>query len=92
VYVSEIDQVYTGDFDNGLKHGSGVETWEGGARYVGNYQHDKRNGKGCYTYPDGRKFNGDYKNNEPDGNGTQTSSDGSVLHEGEWSMGEFVGS
>jgi hypothetical protein len=49
-------------------------------------------GKGCYTYPDGRQFDGIYKDNEPDGNGTQTSSDGSVLHDGEWSMGEFLGS
>jgi hypothetical protein len=49
-------------------------------------------GKGCYTYPDGIQFDGIYKDNEPDGNGTQTSSDGSVLHDGEWSMGEFLGS
>lgn len=49
-------------------------------------------GKGIYTYPDGRQFDGMYKDNEPDGNGTQTSPDGSVLHIGEWSMGEFLGS
>jgi hypothetical protein len=49
-------------------------------------------GKGCYTYPDGRQFDGIYKDNEPDANGTQTSPDGSVLYDGEYSIGEFLGS
>jgi hypothetical protein len=49
-------------------------------------------GRGIYTYPDGSKFEGEYKDDKPNGTGTQTSRNGSVLQDGSWSMGKFLGS
>jgi len=44
-----------------------------------------------YHYPDGRIYSGAYKDDRPNGHGTQTNADGTILYDGDWGMGEFIG-
>jgi hypothetical protein len=48
-------------------------------------------GHGVYHYPDGRCYSGEYKDDRPNGKGIQTASDGTILYDGQWTMGEFIG-
>jgi hypothetical protein len=48
-------------------------------------------GHGVYHYPDGRCYSGEYKDDRPNGKGIQTGSDGTILYDGQWTMGEFIG-
>jgi hypothetical protein len=48
-------------------------------------------GRGVYAYPDGRTYTGEYKDERPHGRGTETAADGSILYDGYWTLGEFVG-
>jgi hypothetical protein len=83
--------VYRGNYEYGKRHGEGLLTWPYGANYVGQFTNDKRNGTGVYTYADGRCYTGSYKDDRPHGYGKMTSSDGTVLYDGMWQLGEFVG-
>jgi hypothetical protein len=83
--------VYRGNYECGKRHGDGILTWPYGATYVGQFMNDKRNGTGVYTYADGRCYAGSYKDDRPHGYGKMTSSDGTVLYDGMWQLGEFIG-
>jgi hypothetical protein len=83
--------VYRGMYEHGQRHGYGILTWPYGAHYVGQFVHDKRHGEGIYTYPDKRCYTGAYHDDRPHGYGKMTSADGTVLYDGMWQLGEFIG-
>lgn len=66
-------------------------TWPYGAHYSGHFVEDKRNGEGEYHYADGRRFKGSYQDDRPHGYGILSSSDGTVIYDGQWELGEFLG-
>lgn len=87
-------RVYRGHWKDGKRHdsGSSLMTWPHGATYQGPYEKDKRSGaSGRYTYPDGRTYSGAYRDDRPHGRGTLTDAQGTVVYDGHWEFGEFLG-
>ena len=41
---------YIGEFANGLRHGIGICSWDGGKSYVGSWENNRQKGHGIYTY------------------------------------------
>ncbi|CAE7205934.1 PIP5K6 [Symbiodinium sp. CCMP2592] len=82
--------VHEGDYENGLRHGTGTNTSAGGDVYVGEYKDDKKNGMGTHTYADGDVYVGEFKDGQKNGTGTHTYADGDV-YVGEWKDGKKNG-
>lgn len=53
-------QVYRGDVRNGIRCGSGSNSWVDGQDYSGEWQANSRHGRGTHTWPDGRKVAGQW--------------------------------
>jgi hypothetical protein len=65
---------YEGEWQNDLKHGTGVYEWADGTRYVGEYRFDLRSGMGTLYEPgqDGESrvlYDGEWKNDAMEGPG-----------------------
>ena len=60
---------YTGDWENGQKHGYGNEFFSDGSEYNGFYESDLFNGGGIYKKIDGEIYNGNFLNGERSGDG-----------------------
>jgi hypothetical protein len=71
--------------------GKGIFTWPYGAKYEGEYTENKRNGHGVYVHADGRTYTGEYADDKPHGRGVLTDAKGTVIHEGNWKKGQFMG-
>ena len=54
---------YEGDWNHGMKHGSGIFIWADGSKYQGNFKDDQFNGDGEYTRADGKHYKGNDKTN-----------------------------
>ena len=91
VFVFSDGRLYDGQYKLGDREGQGMFVWPYGAKYEGSYLGDKRNGPGEYVYADGRSYRGEYQDDRPHGYGVEVSKDGSVLYDGNWARGEFVG-
>ncbi|KAI3365588.1 hypothetical protein L3Q82_010663 [Scortum barcoo] len=55
---------YTGDFEQGQRHGQGTFHYAGGAIYEGEWRNNKKHGKGKFTFKDGHIFEGDFVNDQ----------------------------
>lgn len=84
-------RVYRGSFAGDVKHGHGVLTWPYGAWYEGAFASGRRNGPGEYHYADGRVYVGTYQNDRAHGYGVLRAPDGTVIYDGDWELGEFLG-
>lgn len=85
------DEIYTGEFKDGLRHGNGTITYRlTKSKYEGQWFKGKRQGKGKLTYADGTVYEGDFKNDQFHGFGKITSPQGDVL-EGEFKNDEPCG-
>ena len=91
VHVFSDGRVYRGTYVNDTRQGEGIMTWPYGAHYQGTFENDKRNGHGEYHYADGRYYVGSYHHDRPHGYGVLKSEDGTVIYDGQWEYGEFVG-
>ena len=69
----------------------GTYTVGNGNKYVGEFKYDMLNGKGTYTTASGIKYVGEFKDGKYNGQGTLYSSNGSVINQGIWANGNFVG-
>lgn len=77
ILVRENQERYEGSFQNGKKHGFGVEFYAGGAvRYNGIFRDNLRSGEGTYYFTNGDKFVGFFLYNVPEGKGTYFYADG----------------
>jgi len=83
--------LYNGEYNLGQREGQGMFVWPYGAKYEGSYYQNKRNGMGVYVYADERKYQGEYKGDRPHGYGVEFDKDGTVLYDGNWAFGEFIG-
>ena len=60
--VSENGDVYTGQAQDGLKHGRGVMKYANGNQYTGEWKDDKKHGHGVMKDFDGSEYTGEWKN------------------------------
>ena len=80
ILIRENQERYEGTFQNGQKHGFGVQFYPGGAvRYKGDFQEDLRAGKGTYYFTNGDTYVGYFQKNVPHGKGTYHYSDGEMF-------------
>jgi hypothetical protein len=77
-YVSKAFQ-YQGEFKDGLKHGKGVYSWEGGDRYEGEFVDDRMSGRGKWRFANGDLYDGEVKAGAISGRGTYTSKSGDTF-------------
>lgn len=61
--------VYTGQWQNHMRHGNGLQTWPDGASYSGQWQNNIAVGKGRFTHSDGDMYVGEWSNNMANGMG-----------------------
>ncbi|WP_232325876.1 M48 family metalloprotease [Spirosoma montaniterrae] len=80
VFVYPTRERYVGEFEEGDKHGVGIEYYaDGKPKYKGNFRDNLRADYGVYYYRNGDKFEGWFKNNLPNGKGTYTFADGEKI-------------
>ena len=84
------EDVYEGEYYDGLKNGNGKYTWSDGTVYEGNWVNDVLNGNGKYTWSDGVVYEGNWVNGDMNGYGTWTEP-GEYVYVGEFKDGEFTG-
>jgi antitoxin component YwqK of YwqJK toxin-antitoxin module len=85
---------YSGDHEDGLRHGLGTEYYEGGLTcYKGSWKSDKRHGQGT-LYRDvfgNIEYQGEWKDGKYHGQGTSYDYNGIVKYRGEWKDGKQHG-
>jgi len=80
---------YSGDIENGLFHGEGVQEFVSGMVYTGEFQDGYWHGEGELKSPAGWHYEGEFRNGTMSGQGV-FEDDGS-RYEGEFRNGEFHG-
>mmetsp|Transcript_25400 Transcript_25400/g.45858 ORF Transcript_25400/g.45858 Transcript_25400/m.45858 type:complete len:940 (+) Transcript_25400:94-2913(+) len=81
--VPKMESVYTGDFSEGLFHGSGSLTHSDGSSYVGTWSEGKRV-EGTETLRNGDVFEGKYLNDVREGQGVLRMKCGKITKSGVW--------
>uniref|UniRef100_A0A7S0F0D0 Uncharacterized protein n=1 Tax=Hanusia phi TaxID=3032 RepID=A0A7S0F0D0_9CRYP len=81
---------FAGDFEEGIRKGSGCLVWKDGAQYAGDWFGDKPGGFGIEKYPDGSTYIGQYENDMRHGFGTYVFPSG-AKYEGCWYLGKRHG-
>jgi len=82
---------YVGAFKDGLFDGLGTLTWQTTDYYIGDFKKGTANGMGTYYWADGSKYIGNFKDGAMNGYGTGFAADGTVMYDGQWKNGEFIG-
>lgn len=67
---------YEGEFNRGMKHGSGKYVWANGASYIGQYKDDRKHGTGKFDFGDGDLFEGNFADGKWEGYGVYNWRDG----------------
>ena len=63
------DGTYEGNFENGLKSGTGTYIYKNGDKYIGGFKNDEKSGIGAYYYNNGESYIGNFYKNKKDGKG-----------------------
>jgi hypothetical protein len=74
---------YSGNYQEGLKHGFGCQTWKDGSRFTGYFYENKASFIGIFEHKAKDKYIGEFKFDMACGFGTYIHSDG-AFYEGEW--------
>lgn len=70
VFVYPTRERYTGEFEDGDKHGEGTEYYaDGQVKYKGNFRDNLRTDYGIYYYRNGDRYEGWFQKNVPNGKG-----------------------
>ena len=78
MFVYPTHERYVGEFEEGDKHGEGMEYYaDGKLKYKGNFRDNLRADYGVYFFRNGDKYVGWFQRNMPNGKGTYTYADGS---------------
>eukprot|EP00929_Paragymnodinium_shiwhaense_P118893 TRINITY_DN90795_c0_g1_i1.p1 TRINITY_DN90795_c0_g1~~TRINITY_DN90795_c0_g1_i1.p1 ORF type:complete len:1298 (+),score=324.29 TRINITY_DN90795_c0_g1_i1:109-4002(+) len=56
----QMNNRYEGEWQYGVRHGTGTFYYADGARYSGEWVENVKHGEGCYTYDDGRVYRGSF--------------------------------
>lgn len=68
-FTYDNDDVYIGNWKDGLKHGFGVAIYACGNQYAGTWMNDLKNGLGTFTFADGSCYVGSWKDDKKHGLG-----------------------
>ncbi len=80
VFVYPTRERYAGEFEEGDKHGEGIEYYaDGKLKYKGNFRDNLRSDYGVYYYRNGDKYTGWFAKNVPNGKGVYTFPDGARI-------------
>ena len=66
------ENVYDGEYRDGMRHGYGVYEWSNGHHYQGQWYSGKRQGFGVYSWPGLTFYEGKFMNNMRHGYGSYT--------------------
>jgi len=69
---------YSGEWEKGMRHGSGTMIYPDGSEYSGSWKHNMRHGKGTCILSDGSMYNGLFYDDKPHGKGIYEYPDGIV--------------
>ena len=83
-------QIYRGEYKNGLFFGTGKEFSSQGDFYEGDFKHGKFDGLGKMISKEGHFYKGMWSAGKPTGEGTMLLSSG-VIYQGEWEAGKPSG-
>ena len=81
---------YSGEFENGVRHGIGAARFSDGSSYEGRWENGIFEGKGLLRFPDGTFYEGEFTNGAYHGDGYLSCADGSN-YRGEWKNGKYHG-
>jgi hypothetical protein len=70
----------------------GTFIFASGNKYAGQWKDSWRSGQGTEFFVNDNKYAGEFKNDRPNGQGTLYATNGSVINQGIWVEGTFVGS
>eukprot|EP00088_Acartia_fossae_P043016 TRINITY_DN4524_c0_g1_i12.p2 TRINITY_DN4524_c0_g1~~TRINITY_DN4524_c0_g1_i12.p2 ORF type:complete len:141 (-),score=12.95 TRINITY_DN4524_c0_g1_i12:107-472(-) len=82
-WIKGENSLYIGDFKNGRRHGSGVETYSDGNFYRGQFVDGKRHGYGTMVWNSTQYYSGEYEEGMQNGYGTLVMPDGKIC-KGYW--------
>ncbi len=82
---------YEGDYFDNKRQGSGIYKFADGTYYEGEFFNNQFQGKGLLKMADGSYYEGSFVNGQYHGYGKLYKPDGSVLKEGHWASGKFIG-
>jgi hypothetical protein len=77
---------YIGQMQNGIRHGTGIITYNDGDEYIGKWNYGQKHGKGIYKTPSGESYSGYFQNDKRHGHGIYKFEDGTG-YDGEWKNG-----
>ena len=78
------DGVYYGEWQDGIRTGTGVFSGLDGSCYFGEYKDNQKSGYGIMYYIDGSRYEGEWAEDKKNGTGTEYNPDGSKKHYGTW--------
>lgn len=82
---------YLGEYQCGLKRGSGKFYYPDGSTYDGQWKKDLKHGQGLYTYPNGDQYDGNWYKGQRHGVGTYTFAEAKCAFHGTWKDGVRMG-
>jgi hypothetical protein len=82
---------YTGDIEDGVRHGRGTLVFADGTRYAGAFERGAMAGVGALSLPDGSEYRGDFAGGKRHGFGTLTMAGGAPQYIGSWVAGQREG-
>jgi len=86
-----LEDGYTGQMSNGVRHGRGIFRAPDGTEYVGEFANGQINGKGIATKYDGSTIEGNFVNGKPEGHVFQVDTTECWQFEGEYKNGVKCG-
>ena len=84
------NKTYEGMWENSLKNGYGIETYEDNSEYRGCFLNGKKEGIGICKWNDNSFYEGEWKENKMNGYGILKFNNGS-LYKGEWKRNRYDG-
>jgi len=90
-YTSVNGESYSGAYKDDMKDGKGTYVWKSGDKYVGEWKKNLHDGDGTYIWNDGGRYVGQWKNHKMHGKGIEYAPDGSIIQQGFWDNGKFIG-
>ncbi|WP_373325949.1 hypothetical protein [Streptococcus suis] len=82
--------IYTGEWQDGKRHGHGTMKWTNGNYYEGEWLEDDRHGHGKMFFVSGNTYDGYWENDKCHGQGKKVWTNGDI-YEGEWKGGNRHG-